>query len=81
MTTPSVPRCGRLDAHDHHVWTLPSLPYGWGVLGYMAPERDYRCPGAPVIEGGARCADCGSVVCRCDEDLSDARRDEWWIPE
>lgn len=66
MTTPSVPRCGRMDPHEPHDWKRP----GRGM--------PYLCPGTVVHEGGARCADCGSAVCRCNEDLSHARNDEWW---
>lgn len=73
MTTPSVPRCGRMDEHEPHEW---SITPAFRMNGYL-PTRKYRCPGVVVHEGGARCADCGSVVCRCEQELADERRAEW----
>lgn len=45
----SVPRCGRLDAHEAHGWTRPALG---NLAGPPLPAATYQCPGAPHIEGG-----------------------------
>lgn len=64
MTTPSVPRCGRMDPHPEHVWVGPTV-------------RAHHCPGVVIHEGGARCQHCGHVVCTCDAELARERRKDW----
>lgn len=77
MTTPSVPRCGRMDPHEPHAYNIaPRVIYGTLV----APQA-LTCPGVVIHEGGAQCQHCGHVVCTCDAELAEARRVEWESPE
>ena len=67
MTTPSVPRCGRMDPHEPHEWSVT----------FSFATYTYHCLGHVIHEGGARCQHCGAVVCRCEEELAEERRAEW----
>lgn len=46
MTTPSVPRCGRLDEHEAH----PLYVGKRIVFGQLVMEREYVCPGDVTTE-------------------------------
>ena len=63
-------RCCRMDDHAAHEWAAPSHGVAW-------PRTSLRCKGHVIHEGGARCPDCGHVVCACDAELARERREEW----
>lgn len=76
MTTPSVPRCGRLDAHEPHVWL--GHPLAFRLNGSIVqPWHD--CPGHVVTEGAQPCVACQRPVasCRCAELRAYERNREW----
>ena len=72
--TPSVPRCGRMDPHERHGYTVGARI----INGRPMPSQEMVCLGHVVHEGCARCQHCGHVVCTCDAELAEERRAEWW---
>lgn len=68
--------CGRIDNHQPHPWTRPTVNPG-------RLATPYACPGNPVIEGGQPCVECQrpTAACQCRDELAHERYVEYWGTE